>query len=141
MVWPNLRLNPGLPDHYPHFTHWDNEPVINIYIYMDVWVWVSVCVCGWVAKEGILSLIGVRVSRGTLLSTLVRRPHKELCSLKPTRDQKRRVKSVSQLGVRLWSGQSGAEKQSVRSRGSVRWVCHSRVWSQDRVVKMSQHFW
>ena len=48
---------------------------------MDVCLWVSVRVRGWVAKKGVLSstfLTGVRVSIGTPLSTLARRPHKDL---------------------------------------------------------------
>ena len=51
---------------------------IYIYIHMNVYVWVYVCVHGWMAKEGILSLASVRVSRGTPLSILAQRSHKEV---------------------------------------------------------------
>ena len=77
------------------------------------------CVREWVAKEGIISLVsltGIRVSKGSPLSTLARRPHKELCLRKPARPEEK--KRVSQLGVRPRSNQYGAEKQSVRRGGS-----------------------
>ena len=82
---------------------------IYVYIYMDVCVWISVCVRGWVAKEGMLSsvsLTGVRVSRGTSLSTLTQRLHKELCPRKPVKPEKK--------GEGCQSLKSETPKRSVR---------------------------
>ena len=59
-------------------------------------------------KERILSLAfltGVRVSRGTPLSILVRRPHKELCPREPPRPEEK-TKDVGESGVKLRNRES-----------------------------------
>ena len=106
---------------------------VCIYIYIYAWMYVceSVCIRGWVAKEGILSsasLTGIRVSKGTPLSTLAQRPHKELYPQKPARVEEKNEES--QLEVRLWSSQSKVERQSVRSETPKWRVRHSvhRTW-------------
>ena len=93
---------------------------IYIYIYIYIWMHVceSVCVCRWVAKEEILSLTGISVSRETPLSTLVWKLHKDLCLW----DRKRRMKRV-----RSWT-----LKQSIGSE--------TQAWSQDRAVKMMKRW-
>ena len=125
---------------------------IYIYIYgwVGVCVWVSVCVFRWVAKEGILSstsLTSVRVSRETPLSTLARRPHKEMCSWKPASLEEKN--EDSQLRVRPQSGQSKVEGQTFQKLGvrlqsgqlGVRlWSMESRQSSEDN-EEMSQHIW
>ena len=52
-----------------------------------------VFVDGWSKRA---SLTSIRVSRGTPLSTLARRPHKELCPQKTARPKE---KNISQFGA------------------------------------------
>ena len=57
---------------------------------------------GWVAKAGIFSsacLTSVKVSRGSPLSILAQRPHKEVCLRKPAEPEER-TKDVGELIVR-----------------------------------------
>ena len=58
----------------------------------------SLCVRGWVAKEGILSsasLTGIRLSRRSSLSALLRGLHRELCPRKPARPEEKDEESKS----------------------------------------------
>ena len=77
------------------------------------------CVRKWVAKEGMLSsasLSDIRVSRGTSLSTLVRKPHEKLCPQKPARLEEKEEESKSvRIETPKWSVRSGSPKQSVKS--------------------------
>ena len=85
-------------------------------------MWINVCVRGWVAKEGIRSsafLTGsFRVSRGALLSILLRRQHKERCLRKPARPEvkdnassrRRAGQSALRCGSRAVKGRYGVKK-------------------------------
>ena len=87
---------------------------IYIYIYINVCVWV--CVCLWMGgrrRDLFFSIFtGVRVSRWTPLSILVRRPHQVLRPRKPVRREE--------------------ERGSVRSETPKSKVRHSelRMWGQ-----------
>ena len=108
---------------------------------MDVYVWVFVCVCGWVAKERILSPTFLKLRRNvqkTFLCLLWREGHTKSSAREKLRDRKRRMKRVSQLGVRPRSGQSGAEGQSVESETPEHGV---KTQSNEDDGQMSQHFW
>ena len=102
---------------------------LYIYIYIYIYMCVCVCVCGCVcvglcvclwmgAQEGILSLASLKWHQSvqkTFLGLLWHEDHTKSCAYKNPQDRERRMKRVSQLGVRPRSSQSGAEKQSVKS--------------------------
>ena len=95
---------------------------IYIYIWIDVYVWVPVCVCSWMGGQrgdlisGIFEAV-LECPEDLSWSTLERRPHRELCLQKPARPGEKNEESESVKG-KTHSGQLGAEKHSVRSRGS-----------------------
>ena len=63
---------------------------IHVYIYIYIYVCVGLCLCLWIdgqRKDLIFSIfdITVKLSRGSPLSILPRRPHKGLCPREPAR--------------------------------------------------------
>ena len=115
---------------------------VYIYIYIYIYIWMYICsvyVRGWVAKDGILSstfLTGIRVSRGTPLSILAWRPHKEKCLWKPARmkEKDKRCWSVRSETLKLRNWKKFKPKTWGRSVGSKTWVQSSQrvVWSQEQ---------
>ena len=76
------------------------------------------------------------------LCLLWHKGHTKSCACENLWDRKRKMKRVSQLGVRPRSSQSGAEKQSVRSGGSEvrsetpkQRVTHSELRTWSRAIK------
>ena len=122
---------------------------MSIYIY----IW-GICVCLGMGSQGRDFIFGIfkavpECPENFSLYTLARRPHRELCPRKPARSEekdedswlvkyetpRRSVRSrkavsveqrASKLRVRPRSGQSGAEKQSVRSRRASKLGVRSR---------------
>ena len=86
-----------------------NEEMLPIYIYIYIYICVCVCVCVcgcilgffWMWINGqrrelsAASLTGVRVSGGTPLSILARRPRSELCLREHVRPEKKDVERCS----------------------------------------------
>ena len=78
----------------------------------------SLCVRGLIAREGILSLASLKRRQSvqkTFLCLYWSEDHTKSSVCENQRGRKRRMNRVSQLGVRPRRGQSGAEKQAVRS--------------------------
>ena len=94
----------------------------DIYIYGCVCVGFYVCSYRWMAKEVILSPASLKRHRSiqkTFLCPLWGENCTNSCARENLRDPTRRMKRVSQSGVRSRCDQSGAEKQSVWSREAV----------------------
>ena len=97
----------------------------NSYIYILICICMGLCVSSWMVGQGGDLISGIFQSMPECpegLSLSIVTPHKGLCPQKPARPEESLAspeQRACHFGVRPRSSQFGAEKQSVRSRGSV----------------------